>query len=341
MEISTTNAARIRKQDVAPYPIEVDLPDLRRFRRGTDGVDYVHQFDSGRPGPTVMINALTHGNEVGGALALQTLLDKGVRPRRGRLILSFANIEAYERFDRKDPDRARFVEEDFNRVWSISRLEGNKVTADLARARELRPFVDATDYLLDLHSMHEACEPLMVCGPLEKSVRLGHQLGTRASMVRDQGHAEGTRMRDYGGFGDPASHKTALLIECGQHWERQAARVALDASARFLLLMGVVDKADLDPAWFLPDGHDLVAVSDAVTTATGNFEFAQDWKGLEKLAAGTVIGWDDGKPVVAPYDDCVLVMPTLRQLRPGVTVVRLGQLERLQAYVSASHGESQ
>jgi hypothetical protein len=42
--------------------------------------------------------------------------------------------------------------------------------------------------------------------------------------------------------------------------------------------------------------------------------------------AGAVIGWNEGEPVVTPYDNCVLVMPSLRQLRPGVTVVRLGQL---------------
>jgi hypothetical protein len=42
--------------------------------------------------------------------------------------------------------------------------------------------------------------------------------------------------------------------------------------------------------------------------------------------AGTVIGWRDGAPVTTPYPDCVLVMPSVRQLRPGVTVVRLGKL---------------
>jgi hypothetical protein len=40
-----------------------------------------------------------------------------------------------------------------------------------------------------------------------------------------------------------------------------------------------------------------------------------------------VIGWRDGEPVTTPYPDCVLVMPSLRQLRPGVTVVRLGRLQ--------------
>ena len=56
------------------YPMEVAFPDIRRWQRGTAGVDYVHAFDSGVPGPHVMIMALTHGNEVSGAIAVDQLL---------------------------------------------------------------------------------------------------------------------------------------------------------------------------------------------------------------------------------------------------------------------------
>ena len=79
------------------YPIELHKPDIRRWKTGTHGIDYVHTFDSGVPGPHVMINALTHGNELCGAIAVDALLAAGVRPARGRLTLSFANVEAYER----------------------------------------------------------------------------------------------------------------------------------------------------------------------------------------------------------------------------------------------------
>ncbi|SIL75344.1 Uncharacterised protein [Mycobacteroides abscessus subsp. abscessus] len=57
-----------------------------------------------------------------------------------------------------------------------------------------------------------------------------------------------------------------------------------------------------------------------------DFTFSENWQGLEELEkAGTVIGWADGEPVVTPYDNCTLVMPSLRQLLPGVTVVRLAR----------------
>src|SRR4249920_944972 len=53
----------------------------------------------------------------------------------------------------------------------------------------------------------------------------------------------GLRMVDRGGFADPASAKRALLIECGFHWERAAAEVAIDTLVRFLGLTGVADAA--------------------------------------------------------------------------------------------------
>lgn len=44
--------------------------------------------------------------------------------------------------------------------------------------------------------------------------------------------------------------------------------------------------------------------------------------------AGTPIGNNDGDIVTTPYDDCVLVMPSFRQVRAGVTVVRFARQER-------------
>ncbi len=71
----------------------------------------------------------------------------------------------------------------------------------------------------------------------------------------------------------------------------------------------------------------MVRVTDAVVAHSDDFQFEAPYTGLEIMAdAGTVIGWSEGLPVTTPYPDCVLVMPSLRQLRAGVTVVRLGQL---------------
>lgn len=314
------------------YPIEVTFPDIGVHREGNIGIPFVYSFDSGVPGPHVMINALTHGNEVCGAIVVDALLQAGLRPRRGKLTLAFANVEAYLSFDAKRPDAARFVDQDLNRVWTAAMLDDmGRRSSEIDRARELRPLIDQVDWLLDLHSMHEKSAPLIVCGPLDKGIQLALQLGAPATVICDEGHPEGRRMRDYAAFGDPASPKNALLVECGQHWEPRAVTVARDSTARFLVLSGVIDANDLPRDWFspLPPIVRVVRVTEPVVADSMDFRFAEPYTGLEILRdAGSVIAWSNGIPIATPYADCMLVMPSLRQLRPGVTVVRLGRIEQ-------------
>ena len=54
-------------------PLELLPRDLSAYRAGNVGIDHVHRFESGVPGPHVLINALTHGNEICGAIALEVL----------------------------------------------------------------------------------------------------------------------------------------------------------------------------------------------------------------------------------------------------------------------------
>ena len=59
---------------------------------------------------------------------------------------------AFNRFDANAPDDSRFVDEDFNRVWTVERLNGTDDSVELRRARELRPFFETVDLLLDILS---------------------------------------------------------------------------------------------------------------------------------------------------------------------------------------------
>ncbi len=119
------------------YPVELVFPDISVHECSDTGVPYVHTFDSGVAGPHVMINALTHGNEVCGAIVVDALLRAELRPKRGKLTLAFANVEAYARFDPTHPDAARFVHQDFNRVWTAQTLDdASRESSELRRARD-------------------------------------------------------------------------------------------------------------------------------------------------------------------------------------------------------------
>jgi len=122
-------------------PIEVSFPNLAAYAFGNCGIPYAWTFAARRTGPHVLVQVLTHGNEVCGAIALDWLLREGLRPARGTLSIVFANVAAYERFDPGDPFASRCVDEDFNRLWSADVLDGSRDSAELRRARELRPII--------------------------------------------------------------------------------------------------------------------------------------------------------------------------------------------------------
>ena len=310
------------------FRVELTPPDIEPYRAGNTGIDYVTTFAAAEPGPHVVVMALTHGNEICGAIALDLLLGADIRPRRGTLTLAFNNVAAYREFDTRYPIASRYIDEDFNRLWHPATLDGPRRSVELERARALRPIVDAADFLLDLHSMQYATAPLMLAGLLPRSRELARRVGIPELIMCDAGHAAGPRMRDYGGFGDPASPKTALLIECGQHWEHRAAEVASDVMLRFLIAVGAVDRDDVaalgGPDFDMPPRQKTIEVTEAVTITGDRFDFAQDFRGLEVLPEkGSLIGRDGDREVRTPYDNCILLMPSRRLVR-GQTAVRLG-----------------
>ncbi len=317
------------------YGVEIQAPDISRWQAGNTGVDYVWQFDSGKPGPKVMVQALTHGNEICGAIAMDWFLTQGFKPQAGILTLSFANLAAFSRWDAENPQLGRYVDEDMNRVWSDEYLNSDKTSVELERARAILPFVDQADFLLDLHSMREPCAALMVCGAVgkgaDKAVALSKRLGLPEYLMYDTGHPSGPRMIERPQFADPNNPKTAILIECGQHWEKSSVDVARETMLRFLIEMGTIAQetvaSHLNPAIHAKDVK-VVEVTTAIVAEADTFEFVEPYKGLEIIEkAGTPIARNGDKVVETPYDNAVLIMPAVaNQWERGTTMVRLGRL---------------
>src|ERR1051325_3105189 len=80
------------------YTVELTAPDIEPYRAGNTGVEYVTTFTAAEAGQHVMVTAVTHGNEICGAITLDRLFRAGIRPRRGRLTLGFDNVAAYREF---------------------------------------------------------------------------------------------------------------------------------------------------------------------------------------------------------------------------------------------------
>jgi predicted deacylase len=313
-------------------PFDLPKPELGAWRAGNTGVEGVWQFDSGVHGRHVLVTALIHGNELCGAWALLAALQAGLRPRRGVLSLAFCNLAAFDRFDAKQPDDSRCVDEDLNRVWGdMPWRHDSNLSKERQRALQLLPFAEAADWLLDLHSMHAPGPPLVLTGMAPRHAELARALATPELLVADAGHAAGKRLRDHGCFGvvDADDDSRALLIECGFHGELAARDVAIDMLGRFLIHSACVDETDVPKQWFKPTPAQqrLLRVTHAITVLPGEDpRFAQAWGSGQCIAeAGTLLGWNGGQPLLTPYANCSLVMPTLRHAKAGSTLVRLAR----------------
>ena len=311
--------------------IETNFPDISEWLIGNTRFAHVWTYVAEAPGPHVCVNALVHGNEVCGAIAADWLLRElkaGLRPLRGTLSVAFANVDAYQSFDANNPFDSRCVEEDFNRLWDEVTLSGSRDSIELRRSRELRPFYDTVDHLLDLHSMLEPAPPISLAGDTAKGLALARAVGAPEHILVDSGHAAGKRLRDYAGFADPTSAKSALLIECGQHWERAVGDVAKQVTLRFLQHFNVLDldwiAKRLDAAALTPQR--VVDISTVVTCSCATFRWVRPVRGLEVIAeAGTLIAMDGEREVRTQHADGVMVMPVPHP-KVGQTAVRIGRL---------------
>ena len=71
-------------------------------------------------------------------------------------------------------------------------------------------------------------------------------------------------------------------------------------------------------------------MTEAVVAKSLDFRFERDFNGLEVIAkAGDPIARDGDEVIRAPYDDTVLVMPSMAHLKVGTTMVRLGRFEAI------------
>ena len=304
------------------FEVHLTAPDISRWLPGNTGVRGFITRDSGAAGPHVALLAIAHGNEIAGAIVLDRLLETRLAPTRGKLTFGFVNLAAYERFDPRQPTASRFVDEDINRVWDVAVLHSARHSTELDRAREIRPLIDTVDVLFDLHSMLWPSDPLILCGTSPKGKRLALGAGVPALVVADHGHVSGRRIIDYGRFADAATPCAASLVEAGQHWQ-EATVDTMFASVAGLLRH--LDGAAADAPEQDTRKQRFAEVTMAVTAATSSFAFVQSYRGGDVIARrNTLIALDGETEIRTPYDDCLLIMPSLRPSR-GHTAVRLAR----------------
>ena len=301
--------------------IEVTPRDLARYRAGNTGIDYVHRFESGQPGPHVMINGLTHGNEFCGMVAVCHLLESGVRPKIGTLTLSFANVAAYETFDAAHPFESRLITHNLNRIWSSAWLEGKEDSIELRRAREMRPAVAEAHHILDIHSTSHDVVPFWVYPAFERNTAVARALPRPGvHLVMPAGLGSGTPLIQHGAHAGAEGPGAALVVECGQHFKQASADLAVEVALDFLGHFGLIDRP-VRPVATPPRRFELLRTH---VIQHESFAFTRPVIGFESFAEGELIATDGPLEIRAPCDDCTIFMPAREAIvgREGVYLTK-------------------
>ncbi|MEJ8824212.1 succinylglutamate desuccinylase/aspartoacylase family protein [Variovorax humicola] len=287
--------------------IEVIQGDLSAYRQGNTGVDYVHRFESGKPGPHVLINALTHGNEICGMVAARHLLDTGVRPLVGTLTVSFAHVEAYNAFDVAKPFENRQIVHNLNRIWSDELLDGTEDSPELRRARALRPVVAAADHILDIHSTSQDVVPFWVYPDFARNADVALAIGLPpVHLVMPYGLGSGTPLIQHGRHAAAEAPGAAMVVECGQHFKRATADVATEVTMHFLAHFGLIERE----ASRVTEPQRRFELLQTLMVKTKDFSFTRPLIGFETFARDELIGTDGTEEIRAPCDECTVFMPT-------------------------------
>ncbi|EHH68341.1 M14 family metallopeptidase [Gluconobacter morbifer] len=314
-------------QPSSVFSINLPVPDLSAWRKSPCRIPGVLEFDSGHSGPEILIIGLIHGNEYAAGWALERLRRRNPVPPTGRLTLIAANLDAFDSFDPDAPVLARYLDEDLNRLWHHTRLEGRDRSRELDRARQMLPFIERADILLDLHSTLWPSDPFFIAPPRQRSTELACALASGQDLpdtvLTDLGHHGGSRLIEHAHFMASMGTARSCLLEAGPHWEPGTVTVMEKVIDRLLL---EVDSIHLHGrAVQNGQSSELALVTDNVMARSADFSFIHPWKGGSIIAqAGTVIATDGHDVICTPYDDCLLIVPNLRPRR-GQLAVRLAR----------------
>lgn len=260
-------------------------------------------FKTGKAGPHLLVMGAIHGNETCGPTAILEIMAEigaGKIPLlKGEVtFIPVCNPKAYAQ-------NVRFIEHNLNRIF---KPHTHPQTYEARLANQLTPYVDACDYLLDLHSMQASGKPFVFLD-YEEPAFTDFTLAQGVDIVV-RGWPQVQSAPDSLNESDTVAYarqqgKVATLVECGQNGSPLADIVARQCILGSLATLGLIAPEHAVP---LPPNVTNIRVTRLIIRKKEG-EFVKAWKHLDPIAAGEVIAtYADGTSETAP-EPGYLIMP--------------------------------
>lgn len=283
----------------------------------------IGRYDTGVPGRLFIAVGGMHGNEPAGVHAGESLLDELARHRvavRGRLVVLRGNRVALE-------SEKRFIEEDFNRVWTqakVAQLDRQTPNADGSEESELRDMLrtllELFDQpiggraptgvvLLDLHSTSGPSKPFLCMADTLQNRRVAFGMGVPVILGLEEA-LPGTLLD----WMSEAGH-VAIAFEGGTHQSKDIVMCHRAAILCALEAAGMVEADAMDiererarlngMAAGLPE---IVEILERHGTEPGDgFEMDPGWESFERVKRGERLAADRSGVLKADRDGRMLL----------------------------------
>lgn len=239
------------------------------------------------PGMTAVILSGVHGNEFCGVRAFDNVIPK-LKIKSGRVIFIYSNLNAIEL-------NKRCIDRDLNRCFFEEQPEKIECTLEGRTAKEIIPFLDEADVLLDIHASNTPnSQPFVICDKIDFRDSKMFSLGLSVCGFKElESGTSGSYMAN--------QKKKWFAVECGYAKDELSQNIAERAIIDFLVHFGFVDgerKPEVK--------HDFVRLNGLYKNKFGPFRTAQDFKDFQKIKKRTLVGFDGDEEVCIDKGNLIL-----------------------------------
>jgi succinylglutamate desuccinylase len=272
-------------------------------------------------GPSVVVFAGVHGDEVSGVHAIEKVFFDffvGTRKlRQGSLALVRANEQALAA-------ERRYLKYNLNRLFRETYSpEIDRSSYEFRRAQELKTLLRNCDYFLDLHSAPIAQEPFVVAEQGVAGFFSG--LGIARIMTGWSKFSGGTIGGDAENYANAHGAKSATL-ESGSHFDKRSNDVAYRSVLTFLSLLDMIDGVERDGAERQRAvAPEIVDVYSVVTKESEDFRYFGEVDNFKLIPKGKPFAFQNGHELTVSEDSVLLIPMKPEDTRLREEVCYLGR----------------
>jgi hypothetical protein len=276
-----------------------------------DSIPGVIVFDSGIPGPTIGITAMTHSNEPSGLAAIWFYRRAGNlanRIKKGKVIMVLNNLESsfnYFKFvqerNKQQSRLARFKDKNMNRLPKDSLTLLNDQRYEVKRAQELLPIWRQFDFALDIHSTSQEAPPMIVTVggfypkiikdfPIEIIITNCENIQIGVPACYFYGAAIGTI--------------PSMVLETGYYENQVSFLLGIECVERLLSNLGVIDEVKKEN--IMPQNFTEYKMNGSLVVPNDSYRMARAFKWFELIKKGEILADGNQGPILMPLDGQLL-----------------------------------